>query len=236
MIWDVAGFDPALTGNVVANAQSPQSITGLTPGTAYDFYLIDSCALGLSAPVFNSTTTAVAPMPTIAFSQSQTATTATNATVNFDASASTNYTSITWVFGDGTPNGTNAVENHVYTQNQSYTVTLTLTNGCGTVDSTFTVTVAGIGINETALSRSLNIFPNPTDGAFTVNFNLSKDQDVSIKVIDALGRSVLLKELGKVNGAQSIGLDLSNNASGIYMVQIVSEEGTITRRITLQSK
>ena len=29
---------------------------------------------------------------------------------------------------------------------------------------------------------------------------------------------------------------LSNNASGIYMVQIVTEEGTITKRITLRSK
>ncbi len=236
ILWDVAGFNPTLGGNLIVNAVSPQTITGMLPGTAYDFYLIDSCSAGMSAPVFLTATTPTGPMPTIAFSANQTSTTSTNAMVTFNAGASTNYTSVSWNFGDGSPNGTNATEVHPYSQNQTYTVTLTLTNGCGSVDSTFTVTVMGIGINETSLSRTLNIFPNPTDGAFTVAFNLESSQEVSIRVLDALGRTVLAKEMGKVNGAQSVGLDLSQNASGIYMVQIVTEEGTITKRLTLRSK
>jgi PKD repeat protein len=208
----------------------------MMPGTAYDFYLIDSCSAGTSIPVMITATTPVGPMPSLAFTANQTSTTTTNALVTFNAGASTNFTSVTWNFGDGSANGTNATEVHSYTLNQTYTVTLTLTNGCGSVDSTFTVTVTGIGINETLLSRTLNIFPNPTDGAFTVAFDLENSQDVSIRVLDALGRTILVKEMGRVNGAQSVGLDLSQNATGIYMVQIVTEEGTITKRLTLRSK
>jgi PKD repeat protein len=236
ILWDVAGFDPTLGGNLIANAQTPQNIAGLTPGTAYDFYLVDSCSAGVSAPVFLTASTVSAPLPTISFTQSQTSTTSIDAVVNLDASASTNYTSVTWVFGDGTPNGTNAIENHTYTQNQAFTVTLTLVNGCGSVDSTFVVNVTGIGIEETELSRTLNIFPNPTDGAFTVNFSVDQSTEVSIRVLDALGRSVIVREMGTVSGEQMIALDLSNNASGIYMVQIVTDKGTITKRLTLRNK
>ncbi len=212
------------------------NLSGLMPGASYDFYLVDSCALGISPPAFLNVTTPTAPLPVIGYSATQTATTMSNAVVTFDASNSANYTSIKWEFGDGTPNGTNALEAHTYTMNQSYTVTLTLTNGCGSVDSTFTVNVMGIGLDETEIGQTLSIFPNPTDGKFNVAFEVTDNQDITIRVMDAIGRAVLVKDLGNVNGAQNVSLDLSNNASGIYMVQIVTDEGTITKRLTLRNK
>lgn len=232
LIWDVAGFDPALGGNIISNAQSPESITGLVPGTAYDFYLIDSCSFGLTAPLLLTDTTLA--LPTSSFAQMQTSVNSNGAVINFDASSSTNYSNVQWDFGDGTANGTNAIENHTYTQNQTYSVTLTLTNACGSVDSTFTLNITGIGIEETEWSTPFSIYPNPTKGAVNLEFHLALSNDVCIKVVDAFGHLLVNKEMGQLYGKQNIELDLEGNANGIYFVLIVSEMGTISRRVSLE--
>jgi PKD repeat protein len=176
-----------------------------------------------------------APVPTVSYTTNQISTTATSADVEFDATGSSNYTSVLWDFGGGNANP-NPVATYTYTMNQTYSVTLTLTNGCGTVDSTFDVTVTGIGINETALAKSLNIYPNPTNGAFTVRFALEKREAVNVTVLDPIGRIIERKDLGTVEGATEIAFDLSDEASGVYMVQITTDSGVITKRITVRNK
>lgn len=135
-----------------------------------------------------------------------------------------------------TLDGTNAIENHSYTQNQSYSVTLTLTNACGSVDSTFTVNVTSIGFEEMELSHSLNVFPNPTNGAFSIKFNLDQSSETNIKVMDAFGRLGELNKLGNLNREQNISLNLEGNASGIYYILIGTDSGVVSRRVILKSK
>lgn len=234
VLYGPTGFNPATSGTLVLPASSPLVINGLTPGTAYDAYLADSCATGTSTPMMLSFTTPTAPMPTISFTAVQIATTMVDATVQFDASASTNYTSLTWDFGGGITSNS-AMATNTYTMNQMYSVTLTLTNGCGVVDSTFDVTITGIGIEETALARSLSIYPNPTNGAFTVSFEVPNSENVAITILDAIGREYQSQNMGKVTGAVSTSFDMSAAASGVYLVKITSDSGVITRRITVQT-
>ncbi len=237
MIYDTAGFNPLLGGTIIPGASSPQTITGLMPSTDYDFYVIDSCSAGMSNPVMVSVLTAFSPYPTMSVTSGQIDTTLTNANYLLDASASTDYTSVKWEFGDGSPDGTNAMETHAYTANGSYTVKLTLTNGCGSIDSTWTIDVFGIGVEESLLGRTLNVFPNPTAGNVNISFNVGSDmQNVSINVIDALGRTILAKDLNKVFGTQNVVLDLSGNATGVYMIKIVTDQGSITKRVTLRNR
>jgi hypothetical protein len=235
VLYGPAGFNPQTGGTLILPATSPLTISGLSPGTGYDMYLTDSCAAGLSIPDLLSVTTPSGPQPGIAFSVNQVNTTATTADVEFDATASSNYTSLTWDFGGGNTS-TNVVATNTYTMNQTYSVTLTLTNGCGQVDSTFDVTVAGIGIDESNLARSLNIFPNPSAGSFAVDFDLQSSEGVTINVLDPIGQLVARQELGVVQGAQHLTFDLESQASGVYLVQIVTDSGTLTRRITIRSK
>ncbi len=235
VVYGPAGFNPLTGGTQIVPAVAPLTIGNLTASTAYDVYLIDSCAAGTSAPQVLNISTPNAPVPTISYSTNQISTTATSADVEFDATGSSNYTSVLWDFGGGNTNP-NPVATYTYTMNQTYSVTLTLTNGCGTVDSTFDVTVTGIGINETALAKSLNIYPNPTNGAFTVRFALEKREAVNITVLDPIGRIIERKDLGTVEGATEIAFDLSDEASGVYMVQITTDSGVITKRITVRNK
>ncbi|MCT4623743.1 MAG: PKD domain-containing protein, partial [Schleiferiaceae bacterium] len=229
--WDTAGFNPATGGNLIINPTSPHTITGLMPGYTYDVWVADSCPLGVAASMLQFTTP-TAPMPTIGYTANQMTTTANNATWHFDATSSQNGDTYTWDFGGGNMvNGDTA--SFTYGQNGAYQVTLTITNGCGSVDSTFTVNVQGISIAESALGRSLKVFPNPNNGDFNVSFLLDANEQVDIRVLNPAGQIILSENLGNIDQYDG-NINLSHAAKGMYILQIETSQGVINRRVTIQ--
>ncbi|XOV69169.1 MAG: T9SS type A sorting domain-containing protein [Fluviicola sp.] len=84
--------------------------------------------------------------------------------------------------------------------------------------------VLGVEHNETS---KISIYPNPTSGIISIQ-NPGKVLS-AITVTNLEGRQILHTE---INGTKS--LDLSNNASGIYLVTVSNEKGTSTKRIVLK--
>jgi hypothetical protein len=80
------------------------------------------------------------------------------------------------------------------------------------------------GLPETTTINELTIFPNPANGPFTVSMS-SKGAYV-LTIIDTKGR--VLKHL---SFEQEQLVDLSNSASGTYLVQVESAEGKTFRRL-----
>ncbi|MBC7411995.1 MAG: T9SS type A sorting domain-containing protein [Bacteroidia bacterium] len=80
-------------------------------------------------------------------------------------------------------------------------------------------------LNET---NSVKIYPNPTIGVFNVSYPKAN----TIKVINTLGEIIITEEINQqVAGVKSI--DLTNYANGIYVISVVSNEGTINNNVTL---
>ena len=171
--------------------------------------------------------------PAASFTSTPQAATATNMTVDFDATVSANATSYDWNFGDGST-GSGAITSHSYAANGSYSVTLIVGGVCGADTLVIPVVVAGINVAETPLDRSLSVYPNPSSGLFRVDFELGTAQRVEIKVLSATGQVVRLRTLESANGVQRQSIDMSSCASGLYLLQITSEEGVVTRRIAIQ--
>jgi len=134
---------------------------------------------------------------------------------------STNGTSYLWDFGDGNTS-TAFSPSHAYETAATYSVTLTVTNDCGT--DTFgpiPATVLNVSIEENELP-SVSLFPNPTNGVFTVTMNnMGADASV-ITVIDVTGKVVMVKNVPA--GENQVTLDATSFASGIYSVKISNGE------------
>lgn len=88
-------------------------------------------------------------------------------------------------------------------------------------------TVSGVLGVEDQVASKFSVYPNPTSGLVTIsNDNNSTLQSVSIT--DLNGRNV--KSL-KLNGETTSQINISDLAAGVYMMNISSDQGSITRKI-----
>lgn len=99
-----------------------------------------------------------------------------------------------------------------------------------------TTTTASRQVSDTDKQiTDLKIFPNPTNGEINVSFNLKKESQVTIKVVDVLGNEVLTLLSQKINqGFQKNTFDLSSKLSGgFYFVRIMTGNESLTKRISV---
>lgn len=106
----------------------------------------------------------------------------------------------------------------------NYSVMIIDTNGCeGDMSAMQFYNSIGVGEN---LSDQVKVYPNPTTGQLTVVVgNLAVAQVV---LMDATGREVA--RYGNATGSE-LHLDLSEEAAGMYVLQLILEDGSTLRRI-----
>jgi hypothetical protein len=104
------------------------------------------------------------------------------------------------------------------------------TNPAFAVDNIVVVDAITAGIAEQE-ANSFTLFPNPTEGIFTVS-NVSAAADAqTIVVTDALGRTVLQQPAG-TNGATVI--DLTGKEKGMYFVRLIGGENAGMKKVILR--
>jgi hypothetical protein len=226
-----AGFTPG-SGTLTAVVTAPYLITGLTPGTAYDVYVADTCGT-TDTSAFNmiSTSTASGPLPVASFTIDS-AIVGSAYEVYVDASASTDADSYEWNFGNGVTS-TAAADTMIYLGNGSYTITLVVSNACGSDTMTYNINV-NIGLDENPLAHSLNVYPNPADYRVNISFTAINSANAVIRLVDAQGREVLRTTERAAGGKFDYNMDVSDLASGIYMIEITSGELTAHRRLSVK--
>jgi hypothetical protein len=131
----------------------------------------------------------------------------------------------TWAY-NGFPAGTGASIPMI--GSGIYLVTISNAAGCES-QSSGTYEEVGASIDETVLEASLLIFPNPTNGSLSVNFQ--SQEEIQMWLTDAVGRRMTEARTYDA-GTNSDVLDLSTYTPGIYMMVFESSNGTFTRKIT----
>ncbi len=222
------GFTPP-AGMVTGIVTSPYTITGLTSGTAYDIYVVDTCSGDTSNPVGPLTVSTSGVAVTASFTHTFGTAGATSRTVFFDGSASVGATSYDWDFGDGN-SGTGQNTSNIYTANGSYIVTLTVSSACGVDSIKDTVVVGGIGLPESLLNQTLELYPNPAKSEVNISFSRVNEK-ARVALLDLSGKELFVREINNAGEFYSGRIDLSELSDGVYMLQISDGEVVVNRRL-----
>ncbi len=87
-------------------------------------------------------------------------------------------------------------------------------------------------ITEFGEINNINLFPNPSNGNISVQFNLSHNSTVSIRIYDVFGREVKIASQPKyfIYGFNEIFFDTNSFVNGIYFFEIAYDNNRINRQ------
>lgn len=143
--------------------------------------------------------------------------------------------------------GYRAIFAHEYTFSSSYHTPQDVTDSCNypylaevarynmAMLTAYADPTYGVGVEEHPVVTTTHVYPNPTSGKITLQFQLDQDSPVNISVLDLSGRTLLHYD----NGIQSTGichleLDLSDLSAGLYLCQIRTDKGVETLKVLRQ--
>ena len=123
---------------------------------------------------------------------------------------------------------------------QSSTGTWTLTipdafNQDGGTLNSWSLNICGLaplGVNENAL-QNFAVYPNPSNGNFTVQFNSNSTNDIKIGVYDMRGRQIFDK-VYQNSGVFNQNIQLNNLQSGVYLVTVQDGDTKEVKRIIIE--
>jgi PKD repeat protein len=171
----------------------------------------------------NSFTIDIPPVAMYSFTQN-------SLTVNCSdlSTGSGSVTSWAWDFGDGV---TSTLQNptHTYNTGGSYTICLTVTDSCGSDDTCMPTTLTTL--DEMIAITRFQVFPNPTDGYFTIEGEMDNGMQVSISLSDLAGREVVFIPEQDWSGHVRKTLDLSAQPAGVYFGTLQSGGSKLTFKI-----
>ena len=117
-----------------------------------------------------------------------------------------------------------------------YSIVYRVTDGSGNV-SALTSRIVSVwtptsleGVN---LETMIEVYPNPSNGAFTVKLDEQVGSNVSITIVDALGKGVFTSGAEVFQNGEAK-IDLSHVNAGVYFIQLSTEHGSVSKRVVIQ--
>lgn len=217
-----AGKTATLTASGTASTYTwnPGAVAGTTftvsPGVGFNTYTVtgtsaQGCVKTASANVV------VAPNPTVTASASSSVICA-GSSVTLTAGGATSY-----VWSNGVANGTGFTP----TTTATYTVTGTSAIGGCTNTAVTSVTVnVCTGIHENSNGTVFSVFPNPSNGNFTVQSSVFP---ATLVMYDVTGKQVISKDITELETS----LNVSQLNNGIYYISLIAESGSANYKMVI---
>jgi hypothetical protein len=101
----------------------------------------------------------------------------------------------------------------------NYTVKGTDANGCSNTGFVSVTVNRCTGLNEQSASASINVYPNPSNGALNVSVG-EVSKNMSIKVYNTLGSVVKVQNIAQENTS----LNLQDESTGVYFIYVMEND------------
>lgn len=115
----------------------------------------------------------------------------------------------------------------------SYSVTDNIT-GCTGEDTLSIVVLDCTGINESGLKADVSIFPNPSNGNFTISIQSVTEQNLQIQILNNNGQKVKTLDRKIISGQNKIEINLSGLSNGNYLINILNGIGVQSYSVVLR--
>ena len=107
-------------------------------------------------------------------------------------------------------------------------------NGCaGTAPVTVQVN-ACVNVMESDLANGFNVYPNPTNGTFTLTIKDADFLELSIQITSIDGKLIASDRTSNVSGDYTSRFDLATHANGIYFLKVSGNGQTFVQKIVKQ--
>lgn len=78
------------------------------------------------------------------------------------------------------------------------------------------------------------MYPNPATSKMNIKYNFGTNNKAQVRVIDVTGKTVHAQDLGTLNGVQDVQLNLPHMSTGVYVVQLVTNDRTLTKQLYIK--
>jgi hypothetical protein len=81
---------------------------------------------------------------------------------------------------------------------------------------------------------NLDVYPNPSRDVFNITFTSETVQDLKVRILNVIGEELITDDLQQFIGEYTKQINLSDNAKGIYFLEIETNDGVINKKLILQ--
>lgn len=107
-------------------------------------------------------------------------------------------------------------------------------NNAPSAGSAYIFEPSSVGIAEVMRNKSVQIFPNPSDGHFAITSQENLSPGANLSLLNMMGQEVYQVELEAMTQGASVTVDAFTLPSGIYLCTIQSEEISVQQRIVIE--
>ena len=127
-----------------------------------------------------------------------------------------------------------ATKQYYYNENMptgDYQVEIFDENSCNNKSEIYTF---GINTKSLALAETINIYPNPTNGKFTIEIINDYTGEINYAITNAIGQIIFQEKINKQTNYLKIEKDLLNLPVGIYLIEFVFENEKVTKQLIIE--
>lgn len=93
-------------------------------------------------------------------------------------------------------------------------------------------TLLGVEENTSVFASNITVMPNPNNGMFHLLFTLPKEDNLTVKIMNALGQQISSDDLENVSN-NMIDINMEGRPDGIYFIEVSNKTEKVVRKIII---